>query len=563
MTLGGKDSRLLVLFHSEMGHFLPYRSKFRSASIIEKMRLLLLFFFILTRISFAQELEEVVKNALPVLNSPSPDFVACDEVPLPNSLFEVNSVITKPQRGCEPLQPGRHRLMTRDRYQSGNYVLRNLGGGRYAAVLNLDFVPGPGASQELVESMKARTMNCIRSLGPHMRNGGERLEIQIISPSDRLENNFPRPAKNEIKVTNQPSDYRGDAANYGSNFTCRTIGHELLHLLGLCDEYHEGIKETHSTTTPQGIVRNFMDWSCRPVTTSVSFMRNIWAYDEILPQVRRCDCNQECQRLMKAPEEIKAMFLSMNGDEIINTETSLLEDPIVDVTADRVPVKRAAFCTSVTSSLKPNERPSVMKSFQYEGSSEGTHTFTSYRPRHTQGQTEFDTFYWFGYQRFTCNCNGDTTNTCNRLVKALAARAQETRPTVKCPQDVSTPWELQSSVLPAGVNASPSELDSTMTPPVLVLRTPGNGQSLLRPQHFERIKAGNCRGGAARNYEYCEQFAMMGRNPISGSGFNMTTFPLNSEINQCANVPPQCFDDSFYLDGIGSPPAESSRSRRE
>ncbi len=498
-----------------------------------------------------------------MLASPNPDYVSCDEPPVPNSKDEVNRVRTEPQRGCEPLRPGRHRQMNRNRYQSGNYVMRNLGNGRYAAVLNLDFVAGPGAGQELVESMKARTMNCIRSLNPYLRNGNESLEIQIISPSDRLENNFPKPTKNEIMVTNQPSDYRGNAGNYGSNFTCRTIGHEILHLLGLCDEYHEGILEVPSTNPRGETERNFMDWSCRPVTTTVSYMRSIWAFNEILPQVRRCDCNEECQRLMNAPDEIKAMFLSMSGDEIMKAEMSLLASPIVNVTAERVPVTRPPFCTSVTSALGANERPPVMKSFQYDGNSGGVHTFTTYRPRHTQGQAEFDTFYWFGYERFTCNCNGDTTNICNRLVQALAVRARETKPTVNCPLSVSTPRDFQASVLPPGYNVPPSELDTTSTPPVLVLRSPGNGQSLLRPQHFERIKAGDCRGGAARNYEYCEQFANMGRNPIRGNGYNMTTFPPNPEVNQCANVPTQCFDDSFYLDGVGSPPEVQGRTRRE
>ncbi|MES2528523.1 MAG: hypothetical protein V4598_15675 [Bdellovibrionota bacterium] len=523
------------------------------------MKFLFVFFLFLAPSLSAAELEETLKLALPVIASPSPNFVVCDEAPIPNSLFEVNSVRTEAQRGCDPLQPGKHRQMSRNRYQSGNYVMRNLGNGRYAAVLNLDFVPGPGASQDLVDSMKARTMNCIRSLNPYLRNGNESLEIQIVSSEDRLEN-FPRPARNEIVVTNQPHDYRGDAGHYGSNFTCRTIGHELLHLLGLCDEYHEGIKEAPAATSRRNPERNFLDWSCRPVTTGVSYMRNIWAFNEILPQVRRCDCNEECQRLMNAPEEIKSMFLSMSGDELMNSEMSLLDDPIVNVTAARTPETRRPFCESVTTSLGPNVMPPVMKSFLYEGNSAGVHTFSTYRPRHTGGENGF---YWFGRQQYTCNCNGDTTNTCERLVRALAVRARETRPTVNCPMDVSTPRDIQSSVLPPSTTVRPSELDTTTSPPQLVLRTPGNGQSLLRPQHFERIKAGDCRGGAARNYEYCEQFAYMGRNPISGNGFNMTTIPPNPEVNQCANVPTQCFDDNFYLNGVGSPPADSRRTRRE
>lgn len=523
--------------------------------------------FLILIISFSalsQDLEETLKRALTVLESPTPttsDFVVCDDPPVPNSLAEVNRTRTENQRGCGPLEPGKHREMTRDRYRSGNYVMRNLGNGRYAAVLNLNFTAGNGATPEMVESMKARTMNCLRSINPYLKNGNERMEIQVIGPNDRLDNNFPRPNANNIEVTPQPANFRGDAGNFGSNFTCRTIGHEILHLLGLCDEYHEGMKEVAATETRRGgVERNYVDWSCRPVTTGVSYMRNTWAFNQILPQSRRCDCGEECQQIMNGPEDIKRMFLSMNGDELMNSEMSLLDTPTVSINASRAPVERPAFCRSETGSLEAGVRPPVMKSFLYEGNSAGVHTFTSYRPRYTPPTTPggSDGFTWFGYQRYICNCNGDTANYCNRLVQALAVKARETIPTVHCPFEITTPRDFQASV---GPQTEASGLDNSVSPPQLVLRSPGNGQSLLSPQHFERIKAGDCRGGPASNYEFCEDYAYMGRNRIEGNGYNMT-LPMNPEENQCADVPAQCFDDNFYLNGVGSPPPPERRGGR-
>lgn len=526
------------------------------------MKLLPFLILIFSFSALSQNLEETLKRALPVLASPAPttpDFVVCDEPPVPNSLSEVNSVRTERQRGCEPLEPGKHREMTRDRFTSGRYVMRNLGNGRYAAVLNLNFTAGDGATPELVESMKARTMNCLRSINPYLRNGNESLEIQVIGPDDRLENGFPRPEAYPIVVTPQPADYRGDAGNYGSNFTCRTIGHEILHLLGLCDEYHEGIKEGEPSTERGATQKNFMDWSCRPVTTGVSYMRNIWAFNQILPQVRRCDCGPECQQLMNAPDDIRNMFLSMNGDELMNSEMTLLDSPPVSVDGNRNLVTRPPFCTSETSSLEFGVRPPVMKSFVYNNVSANVHTFTTYRPRYTPPDPSgSEGFYWFGVQRFTCDCSGDTTNSCNRLVQALAAKARETIPTVNCPISVSTPRDLQASV---GPQTEASSLDTSVSPPQLVLRSPGNGQSLLRPQHFERIKAGDCRGGPASNYEFCENYAYMGRNPTQGNSYNMT-LPVDPAVNQCADVPAQCFDDNFYLNGVGSPPPVQRGGRR-
>jgi hypothetical protein len=136
----------------------------------------------------ADELTQAVMDATSGLSQimPGPnDFIPCNDPPVPNSLNEVNSVRTENQRGCEPLSPGKHRLMTReDGFQSGNYLLRNLGGGRFAAVLNIKWKAGNGVTPEMLASMKARTINCLRDLAPYMRNGNEKLEIQLVEPGE-------------------------------------------------------------------------------------------------------------------------------------------------------------------------------------------------------------------------------------------------------------------------------------------------------------------------------------------------------------------------------------------
>lgn len=514
------------------------------------MKLLLSFMFIFMTSAEAQPLEESVALASAVLNSPAisaSDFVPCEDPPVPNSLSEVNSVRTENQSGCGPLLPGKHRLMRREGgYRSGHYLMRNLGGGRFAAVLNIDWKKGPGATPELVESMKARTMNCLRGLAPYMRNGNERLEIQVISPDDRLERGIPRPRAIDIEVTPQRADFRGDAGNYGSNFTCKTIGHEMLHMVGLCDEYHEGIKPTGTGAN------KYYDWSCRPVTSTPSYMRDINVFNEIIPQVRRCDCGPECQRLMSAPDDIKAMFLSNDADHVINNEMSLIGSQITTI-ANGSEVRRNPFCVSTTDSMGVNERPPVMKSGVYQGVRNGSHVFVTYRPRHTQGEG-FEPYYWFGRTTYTCNCQGDTQGYCQRIVDQAIRRLENPGPRVTCPMDVTTPRDVQADI---GPQSQPSGLDRSVNPPQLVLRSPGNGQSLLRPQHFERIKAGNCRGGAARNYELCEEFAYRGRNPAV-NGYQMR-LPVNPNVNLCNDLPRQCLDDSFYLDGVGSPAATSGQ----
>lgn len=520
------------------------------ARLAYNARMRMLFLFLLALPCFSQTLTETVRQVetgLRAVTDPAA-IVECTDPPVENSLTEVNASVTTNQNGCEPLAPGKHRLMRRDGYKSGNYLLRNLGNNRLAAVLNLNFTPGLGASAALVESMKARTLNCVRSLAPYLRNGNERLDIQIIYPGDRLAPNIPRPAANTIEVTPQNSTYRGDAGHYGSNFTCMTIGHEILHLLGLCDEYHEGIKKSYVTESRNRVTTQYLDWSCRPVTVTNSYMRNIrYAYGTILPQVRRCDCGPECQAIMNGPEDIKRMYLSMDGDDYINTETSLSLPSIESIDPSMNEVKRQ-FCSSVqpSGSLPYGVRPPVMKSFVFEGESNNVFNFTSYRPRSSAG-TDGTPNIWFGVERHVCNCNGDTHNYCRRMMAELQRKANEYHPRVNCPLYTTTPLDVQSSI---GPQNEASGLDNSANPPQLVLRNPGTGESLLRPQHFERIRAGNCRGNAASNYERCEEFAYRGRNPAKRD-FTMQ-LPMNMNENQCSNLPADCLNDRYFLDSAPS-----------
>lgn len=248
---------------------------------------------------------------------------------------------------------------------------------------------------------------------------------------------------------------------------------------------------------------------------------------------------------MRAPAEIRNMFLTMGGEDYLTSEMSLLGNHIDSINSAGQPVMGRRYCTQLTESLGPNEKPPVMKSFVYEGETNNVFKFTTYRPRHTQGPTENDSFYWFGFERLTCDCRNDQRGYCRRLVQAIAERARQSHQRVTCPMDVSSPDQFEPTV---GRQTQGSGLDPN-DPSILVLRSPGIGQSLLLPQHFERIKAGNCRGGAARNYETCEEYSYTGKNRANGYEMSL---PQNPNVNLCTNVPAQCRDDRFYLEGRSS-----------
>jgi hypothetical protein len=177
-------------------------------------------------------------------------------------------------------QVGQHRLMRRGDaygpkgnylgYETGDYLLRNIAPDKVQAVINLDFRAAVDGTQAQANEMLAKTRSCLRQMAPYLKGGGgEQLDILVLTEDEveRLPAN-QRPAQRVVNVTDESDQtlYRGNAENFGTNFDCVRIGHEILHHLGLCDEYHE--RQTAGDLKTK--------WSCRPVTVSPSYMRDMW-----------------------------------------------------------------------------------------------------------------------------------------------------------------------------------------------------------------------------------------------------------------------------------------------
>ena len=97
-----------------------------------------------------------------------------------------------------------------------------------------------------------KTQRCIRKanegmLGPN----GKRLRIAIKRPlkTDTCD------AANTIKIHIGSKDMRSNASKYESDISCNTIVHEVLHLLGLCDEYKESIMGVYTNPKTGETVR--------------------------------------------------------------------------------------------------------------------------------------------------------------------------------------------------------------------------------------------------------------------------------------------------------------------
>ena len=146
---------------------------------------------------------------------------------------------------CSPLQPGQQKRVYPDRDPSLSrpYDLKREADGSYSVSLNLKFSPdgydGPVQEKEQIHKYYLnKVQQCMdtanqKLLGPN----GEKLKIIINGPKENENQTCKKGDTIDISIKSQ--NYRSDHRNYESDIKCPAITHEVLHLLGLCDEYKE------------------------------------------------------------------------------------------------------------------------------------------------------------------------------------------------------------------------------------------------------------------------------------------------------------------------------------
>ena len=125
----------------------------------------------------------------------------------------------------------------------GSYTVRKESDDAYSVALNLKFsadedYDGEVPKDQVPQEYLKKTQRCIRKanegiLGPN----GEKLRIAIKEP---LKTDTCKEV-NTIQIRIGSEDMRSNASKYESDINCPVITHEVLHLLGLCDEYKESV----------------------------------------------------------------------------------------------------------------------------------------------------------------------------------------------------------------------------------------------------------------------------------------------------------------------------------
>jgi hypothetical protein len=219
----------------------------------------------------------------------------------------------------------------------------------------------------------------------------------------------------------------------------------------------------------------------------------------------------------------------MTALEIIETESSLVNEK---------PNSVSNLCRFKTwLPHDPSDIPSkAFKLHSREVRSGGNEVFQFYSYAvgvQTNGSVHYDKAL------YECDCP-PAHPYCKRMMEQFIMREKETLLRPRCPAStVSKSMTPAIGADPGGTRVTNCLGEGKEKKCELIVTTPGNGESLLRPAHFQKILAGSCAGGAP-SYEACEKYSYIG-----------------SKTMMCSQKPPECNSDEYFL--LGNRPTASQR----
>ena len=363
-------------------------------------------------------------------------------------------------------------------YDNISYALTRENDDSYRAVLSLNFTDlGTGANSP---EMMAKVRQCLNGAAPFLNGpvrgqSGEdyRLKIDVISweEAERLPL-AARPRRNSIRVA--PPGSANNVRNYAQDIGCDTIIHEVMHLMGLCDEY-PGERD---------------GYPCRPVGRPSSLMRNeSVAFSESVPQQMTCACNTP-QCAFIATNQRRLAYALQPGlrdfaqNDFLNRNCSSPQGPPLQRPIDtEISEGESRFATR---RLAPSRLEITFAEIQDAPLMNSANVVTEKR---------------------ICQCqSGDTE--CEAMLNRLdnVEERRSRRPsTIICPGG--------SQPLRAVVANRPftSGVRNTSQGRTIELYSKPNRDSMLEPWHFNQIINGNC-PRKTNFYDTCAQLSYQ-RNP--------------------------------------------------
>ncbi|MFP5491961.1 MAG: hypothetical protein ACLGG0_10695 [Bacteriovoracia bacterium] len=415
--------------------------------------------------------DEQMKKILAVIDARTEKFPQQDETICYNAPTGIEELLqlakmAKDVKECRPINPGQSVVVDKSNspsYLDGEYTLIRTEEKKWTVALALEVNSGNGIAGD---EMFNRIKTCMAAANQSMKGpNGEVVDFNILSVSEnkKLPMN-KRPPVSEISI--QPAGARSHSRAYAADITCSTIVHEVLHLLGLCDEYE---------AKDDG-------YECRAVPSFDSIMKNHTAiFNQTIPKQLTCECtNDDCHKLLE----------SNNADIIRLKATSWALGP-ADYKFRNKYCGTAVMKSSIPldTSKKNFSSPIGDRGFKATLYDIFAHNITKMSP------TEL-----------TCNCPENDQACMEVRADVLANLPNYTNP--YCPagsREIKTAWGVRG-------NYVVRENGFTMPGPK------PTRSSILEPVHFNRIIGGAC-DNVTPQYNECSKWAYKGtfdKNDCSG-----------------------------------------------
>ena len=390
---------------------------------------------------------------------------------------------------------------------SADYALEKLDAKNYKATIAVDFQNKTSGANVSGEQMFVRAKQCMDKVSDYLRSpSGEKLQVSLVSPKEALRiPSSKRPVTHDVDI--KPDGFRSNSRNYEETIDCPTITHEVLHLMGLCDEYREkmnilyvdtetgevlnGDRDELRELKKKGLAKTVPMYECRAVATVDSVMSNQHgAFENAVASEKTCECqNQDCRDVVNYPDEKARELYTSDVWTAIAYRNQICS-------FKRLSLEKIASLSDLEDKPMHQIKRDDEQAFVFE------HT-TIHRDS-SQG------LGMAGVYRYTCGgCQGEVQ--CEALSELKdRIRTKKRVSYAYCPlgaKEVDPGAREFASKLIAPYEKSANAATKVEGDRFTLVRLPKRpGSSLLHPAHFARIKHGTC-ASKVKNYTTCAQYA--------------------------------------------------------
>lgn len=420
---------------------------------------------------------------------------------------------------CTELKVGESRpLLDKSTNGVGHYHgLKRISDKKYEATLAIDFTSDDEATNQ---DMRDRMNECISKTSDYFKSpSGEQMDLKIITGEQNSKLNKDQQLKVvKIGIADKGGYFRSNSKKYAADISCSTITHELLHLMGLVDEYHENTTQAlYNSKTKEAYSphyfpadKNIDDFKkktayveCRSHAKENSVMSSQNdLFSEAVKSKVACKCDtQECIKIMKDEKLAKLANFRTPPDFNINkhcTDTTFKKTKLTNsYEYDDQMYKEVSYSDSYLSFVSPDV------------------TFGSRYSEDKNAKVRLN--------RTVCRC---TTEECRDDIakyKSNIIDMNKYNTRRYCPYGAPSQSDKAEDIASSGEPSFSLDDDGVFT-----FTTTPSKNSLLMPAHFEKMKWGSCSTKATR-YNKCASYA-----------YKLVDF-------QCTDKPKYCESDEGWL----------------